>query len=227
VPWKRIEGLFTTRQRLALGNNPHGSTRALMDDVLAAAVDDIVERDLPDGVVRDAAQFDHALRLVRQHVAPRVVAVVAALAPVLDHAREVRLALDAMTQPSVAGLRADLERQLAALVHPGFVAETGLARLRDLDRYLRAMLERIEKAPGDLARDAQRAAEVAIVQQELDKLLAALPAARHTDPDVVDLRWQIEELRVSLFAQRLGTARPVSPKRIFKAMDAVEDATGR
>lgn len=54
-----------------------------------------------------------------------------------------------------------------------------------------------------------------------------LPAARRTDPDVVDLRWQIEELRVSFFAQRLGTAGPVSIKRIFKAMDSVEDATAR
>jgi ATP-dependent helicase HrpA len=64
------------------------------------------------------------------------------------------------------------------------------------------------------------------VAEERRKLLAALPAARRTDPDVVDLRWQMEELRVGLFAQRLGTPRSVSPKRIFKAMDAVEDATG-
>ena len=227
VPWKRIEGLFTTRQRLALGNNPHGGMRALMDDVLATAVDDIVARDLPDGTVRDGAQFDEALRVVRQQLAPRVVAVVEALAPVLDHAREVRLALDAMTQASVADLRAELERQLGELIHPGFVASTGLARLRDLDRYLRAMLERIDKAPGDLARDRQRADEVAVVEAERRKVLAALPKARHTDPDVVDLRWQVEELRVSLFAQRLGTPRPVSAKRIFKAMDAVEDATRR
>ncbi|WP_446664215.1 ATP-dependent RNA helicase HrpA [Flexivirga sp. B27] len=227
VPWKRIEGLFTTRQRLALGTNPHGSMRALMDDVLAAAVDDIVARDLPDGTVRDGAQFDEALRVVRQQLAPRVVAVVEALAPALDHAREVRLALDAMTQPSVEQLRAELEAQLTELVHPGFVADTGLARLRDLDRYLRGMLERIDKAPSDLARDRQRADEVAAVEEERRKLLAHVPKARHTDPDVVDLRWQVEELRVSLFAQRLGTPRPVSVKRIFKAMDSVEDAVAR
>jgi len=227
VPWKRIEGLFTTRQRLALGNNPHGGMRALMDDVLAAAVDDIVARDLPAGTVRDGVQFDEALRVVRQQLVPRVVAVVEALAPALDHAREVRLALDAMTQSSLAALRAELERQLADLVHPGFVAATGLLRLRDLDRYLRAMLERIDKAPGDLARDRGRADEIAVVEEERRKVLSGLPKARHTDPDVVDLRWQIEELRVSLFAQRLGTPRPVSAKRIFKAMDAVEDATGR
>ncbi|NNG39614.1 ATP-dependent RNA helicase HrpA [Flexivirga sp. ID2601S] len=224
VPWKRIQGLFTNAQRLALGNNPHGSMPALMDDVLAAAVDDIVARDLPGGTVRNQDQFDEALRVVRQQLAPRVVQAVELVAPALDDARRVRLALDGLTQPSVAQLKRELELQYAALIGPGFVARTGLARLRDLDRYLRAMLERIDKAPSDLGRDRQRAEEVSAVEAERQKVLAGLPASRHTDADVVDLRWQIEELRVSLFAQRLGTPRPVSPKRIFKAMDLVEDA---
>lgn len=225
VPWKRILALFTNAQRLALGNNPHGSMTALMDDVLATAVDDIVARDLPGGTVRSEADFDEALRVVRQQLTPRVIEVVEALTPVLDHARQVRLALDGMAQPSLTQLRSQLEAQLTGLVHPGFVAAAGARRLRDLDRYLRAMLERIDKAPSDLARDQQRAQDVDAVEAERQKLMAALPTARRTDPDVVQLRWLTEELRVSLFAQRLGTPVPVSPKRIFAAMDAVEDAT--
>ena len=224
VPWKRIQSLFTNAQRLALGNNPHGNMSALMDDVLAAAVDDIVAQDLPQGTVRDPEQFTRALQIVRQQIAPRVVAVVELLAPLLDDARRVRLAVDGLTTPSVAQLRDELDRQYAGLIHPGFVAQAGMSRLRDVDRYLRAMLERIDKAPSDMQRDAQRADDVAAVEQERHDLLAKLPAARHTDPDVVDLRWQVEELRVALFAQRLGTPRSVSVKRIYQAMDAVEDA---
>ncbi|MBD2758568.1 ATP-dependent RNA helicase HrpA [Yimella sp. cx-573] len=222
VPWNRILSLLTNRQKLALAHHPHPSRQALHDDILAAAVDAIIERELPGGRVRDAAQFEHAKQVVKQQVVPEVIAAVDLVGPCLDAAREVRLALDRLTSPAVADLRRDLEVQYAALIHPGFVADTGVARLRRVQVYLRAMLERIEKAPGDLARDQQRQGDVDHVRTELDKLLAALPAARHTDPDVVALRWMIEELRVSLFAQKLGTAGPVSIKRIFKAMDEVE-----
>ena len=84
------------------------------------------------------------------------------------------------------------------------------------------MRVRQDKAPGEVARDAERMAVVHRVEEERASLLAALPPARRTDADVVELRWMLEELRVSLFAQTLGTAHPVSEKRIYKAMDAVE-----
>ena len=88
------------------------------------------------------------------------------------------------------------------------------------------MLERLEKAPEDLRRDAVRRETVAGVREEYDRLLERLRPGERRARDVVQLRWMIEELRVSLFAQRLGTAYPVSPKRIFTAMDRVEDAHG-
>ncbi len=225
VPWKRILGMLTNAQRLAFGASPHGSIDAVMQDALACAVDAIVDEQLPSGTVRSQQEFEEALRIVRRQVVPQVMQVVEHLVPVLTHAGRVRLALSDMTQPSLADLRAQLQRQFDALIHAGFVAETGAARLPDLDRYLRAMLERIDKAPSDLDRDRRRADEVATVQGEYDDLLAALPPARRTDPDVVALRWMIEELRVSLFAQRLGTPMKVSAKRIYAAMDAVEDAS--
>lgn len=224
VPWPRILGLLTNAQRLALGSNPHGTMQDLLGDALAAAVDSIVA-EMPQGQVRTADAFEEALRLVKQQVVPRVMEVVDALVPVLDHSREVRLRLDRLTQPSVRDLRDEVRAQHDALVHPGFVAETGAARLRDLGRYLRAMLERLDKAPADLPRDDERAAIVATVERERADLLAKLPAPRRLDLDVVELRWMTEELRVSLFAQRLGTRYPVSEKRIYAAMDAVEEAT--
>lgn len=224
VPWKRILGLLDNRQRLALGSNPHGTMQDLLDDALAAAVDSVVAEQ-PQGQVRSDAAFEQALAGVRQQVVPRVIEIVDDLVPVLDHSRQLTLRLDAMSQPSVAQLREDVRQQHAALIFPGFVAATGKGRLRDLDRYLRAALERLDKAPGDLPRDDERAAVVATVERERADLLAKLPAPRRLDRDVVELRWMTEELRVSLFAQRLGTAYPVSEKRIYAAMDAVEDAT--
>jgi ATP-dependent helicase HrpA len=85
------------------------------------------------------------------------------------------------------------------------------------------MLARCDRAPSEVKRDAERMDTVARVQAEYDGLVAALPPTRRAGADVQELRWMIEELRVSLFAQTLGTARPVSEKRIYKAMDQVED----
>ncbi|MBW3086170.1 hypothetical protein KEM60_02381 [Austwickia sp. TVS 96-490-7B] len=230
APWQRILGLLSNEQKLALGHNPHGSVPALLDDVLACAVDAIVARLVaasPEGRMRDAAQFDQALAAVRREIVPQVIEIVELVHPVLDRALSLRLSLDAMRAASVAGLKADVSAQLEALVCDGFVAATGLAQLRHLPRYLAAMTERLEKAPTDLRRDGSRAETVARVESERATLVAGLPPGERDAADVVALRWMTEELRVSLFAQRLGTAYPVSEKRIYTAMDAVEDARGR
>jgi ATP-dependent helicase HrpA len=222
APWKRVLGLLTNAQKLALGHNPHGSVPALLDDCLAAAVDSIVA-ERPGATVRDEAEFDEALATVKREVVPRVIAVVEAVGPVLDRAREVELALAAFGSPRVAAVRTDLQKQLAGLVFPGFVAATGYPQVKQLERYLRGMLLRAEHAPTDLARDADRMTVVQRCTHEYDELLAWLPPARRQAADVRHLRWMLEELRVSLFAQSLGTAYPVSEKRIYKAMDALPD----
>lgn len=227
APWQRVLGLLSNAQKLALGHNPHGSVPALLDDVLACAVDAIVARLVdagPAGRIRNEPEFQEALAAVRREVVPQVIEIVELVHPVLDRALAVRLALDGMRSAAAAALKDDLTRQLEALVYPGFVADTGLAHLRHLPRYLAGMLERVEKAPADLRRDAERAGEVARVEAERIKVVQSLPVGERDALDVRELRWMVEELRVSLFAQRLGTAHPVSEKRIYKAMDAVEDA---
>jgi ATP-dependent helicase HrpA len=142
--------------------------------------------------------------------------------PLMVASRQVELALAAMTSPVMAPAQADMQAQLRSLLYPGCVAETGLARLPDLERYLRGILARCDRAPSQVSRDTERMDTVARVQSEYDVLVAALPASRRTGADVRVLRSMIEELRVSLFAQTLGTAHPVSEKRIYKAMDQLE-----
>lgn len=221
VPWKRILGLMTNRQKLALGNNPHGSMTALMDDVLAACVDSVID-DMPGSTVRSPEQFEQALRTVRQQLAPLVLEAAEQLAPVLEHTHEVELALAKLTAPSLKPLHDSVAAHLKSLIYPGFVAATGLSRLRHLDRYVRAMAERLEKAPLDMAKDTARLESVQVVRKEYADMVAGLRPERRTDPDVVAIAWMIEELAVSQFAQRLGTAHPVSEKRIYQAMDEAE-----
>jgi ATP-dependent helicase HrpA len=162
---------------------------------------------------------------VRQQTVPRVLEIVEALVPILDTARDVSLRLQRLTTPAAADMALDLRRQLDRLVHPGFVAEVGHRRLPRMVVWLRGMAERLDKGVQDLPRDRRRMEEVKVVEEELASFLAKLPPHRRLDPDVMDVVWSVQELRVSVFAQRLGTAGPVSAKRIYAAMDAAEDAT--
>lgn len=97
----------------------------------------------------------------------------------------------------------------------------GSTRLRELPRYLQAAVVRLEALPGSAVRDRQAMAEVDTVLAAYDRLLAGLPEPRRHAPEVVEIWWMIEELRVSLFAQKLGTPYPVSAKRIQKAIGAI------
>jgi ATP-dependent helicase HrpA len=222
APWKRVLALLTNSQRLALAQSPHGSVPDLLQDCLAAAVDSVVAQ-RPGGQVLGPQEFDETLVIVRSEVVARVMDVIELVEPLLVLSRKAELALSAMSSPIIEPAKADMQAQLRSLLYPGFVADTGLSRLHDLQRYLRAIVLRCDNAPGRVARDTEHAATVARVRTEYDGLVAALPLTRRGGADVQELRWMIEELRVSLFAQTLGTPRPVSEKRIYKAMDKVED----
>jgi ATP-dependent helicase HrpA len=225
APWKRVLARLSNAQKLTLGDNPHGSVPALLEDALACAVDSLVaEHHAGAAGVRDAVAFEEVLSAVRTHVATRVLMVVDELEPVLSSARAVRTELDRLTAPAVGRLTADVRAQLDSLVYPGFVADTGLGHLRDLRRYLRAMLQRLEKAPSSpamLARDAASQEVVDRVEIAYADLLDSLPAVERRSGPVRDIGWMVEELRVSLFANGLGTAYPVSEKRIRAAIAAV------
>ena len=144
---------------------------------------------------------------------------VALAARALAEAHQVETSLAGTPSPPVRAAFADLRAQLTGLIYPGFIAATGARRLPDLVRYLRGMSRRLEKMPEALGRDAERMAVVAQVTADYQQTLADLPPARRDDADVRDVRWMIEELRVSLFAQTLGTSGPVSQRRIERALD--------
>lgn len=229
APWKRVLATLTNAQKLALGDNPHGSVPALLDDALACAVDAIVLERGGEGAgadgVRDAATFEAVLAAVRTHIATRVLTVVAEVEPVLSAAREVRVRLDGLSTPFASALVADVRAQLDSLVYGGFIADTGLAHLPHLRRYLRAMLQRLDKAPSSpaaLTRDAANQEVVDRVEIAYADLLDSLPPVERRSAPVRDVGWMVEELRVSLFANGLGTAHPVSEKRIRAAIAALE-----
>jgi ATP-dependent helicase HrpA len=91
-----------------------------------------------------------------------------------------------------------------------------------LDRYLRSVLHRLDRAPADLTRDTRATGDVLLAEDAYARLLESLRPARRASDDVVAIGWMLEELRVSLFAQTLGTAYPVSVKRVLRAIEAID-----
>ena len=111
----------------------------------------------------------------------------------------------------------DLRSQLGRLVHDGFIGESGANALREYPRYLKAMTARIDRL-GELARDRELMDRVDELQQSWQHRVDAMPPARPMGAGLRQVRWMLEEYRVSLWAQQLGTAQPVSDARIRKAL---------
>jgi ATP-dependent helicase HrpA len=131
------------------------------------------------------------------------------------------VALPAAPLPTQAEAVADIRAQLDRILPHGFVTSTGATRLGDLTRYLTAIGRRLERLPHGVNADRDRMARVHALQDAYNELRQALSPARAAADDVRDIARMIEELRVSLWAQQLGTARPVSDQRIYRAIDAI------
>ncbi|MEB3019505.1 ATP-dependent RNA helicase HrpA [[Mycobacterium] crassicus] len=215
-PVKAVERQLSSQTRLMLKANPDGSLAALLNDCADAAT-----AALAPASVWTRAEFAALRSRVAAALVPATTDVVGRVEKVLAAARETELALPAQPPSGHAEAIADIRSQLGTLLAPGFVTATGLAHLADLTRYLTAARRRLEQLPRALQADRDRMARVQAVQDAYDELLAVLPAARRRDNDVRDIGRQIQELRVSLWAQQLGTPRPVSEQRIYRAIDAL------
>ncbi|MBL7491128.1 ATP-dependent RNA helicase HrpA [Frankia sp. AgB1.9] len=122
--------------------------------------------------------------------------------------------------PALTASIEDLRRQLAELVYPGFLAGAGADRLDDLARYLTGALRRLDRLPADATAEQPKLAKVTRVRTAYDELSAdLLPPGTAPGPDLMRIRWMIEELRISLFAQTLRTPYPVSEERLYRSMD--------
>jgi ATP-dependent helicase HrpA len=215
-PVKNLIRGLEPRSRLTLSRAPHGSPAALLEDCVAAGIDEQLRR--AGGPVWNRADY----QVLQQKVAAGYLAESARLLGVVEKviagAQDVEVALSALSGPVHRAAAAELRAQLDALIHPGFVLETGANQLGELPRYLRAMRQRIDDVQTNAARDRERQAQVEVLLADL----AELRAKWGDRAELADIRWLIEEFRVSVFAQKLGTSRPVSIPRVQSAMDDLE-----
>ncbi|EPD56535.1 ATP-dependent RNA helicase HrpA [Streptomyces sp. HGB0020] len=217
-PAKFASEKLTNAQKLALSANPHGSIQALFDDCAMAAADRLIGEF--GGPVWDEESFRKLFDKVRAEIVDTTVRAVGQVQQVLAAWQACERRLKSVRSPVLLANVQDVRGQLDALVRPGFVTASGLGRLGDLMRYLVAADRRLQQMPTNVQRDTTRMEKVHEMQDEYAWLLEQLPKGRPVPAAVLDIRWMIEELRVSYFAHALGTAYPVSDKRIVKAIDA-------
>ncbi|GAB3194780.1 ATP-dependent RNA helicase HrpA [Geodermatophilus arenarius] len=219
-PTRQVVKGLSPKSRLALQFNPDGEIPALVDDCVDAAADELLAA--AGGPPRDEAAFGALVTTARQQLLPLTQDAVRRVEAVLTQAREVAVAIGAAPGRRVPEAAvADLRRQMTGLLHRGFVADAGRRRLPDLVRYLEGMALRLEKLPANAVRDALWADQVAAVTAEYEQLRREVPPTGAPDDPVARIRWMVEELRVGLFAQQLGTPRPISEQRVYKAIDAL------
>ncbi|SDR31009.1 ATP-dependent RNA helicase HrpA [Thermostaphylospora chromogena] len=215
-PVKWVLSQLDNQAKLSLSRSPHEGAVALFDDCMACAADALIAE------CGGPAWEEEGFRRVRDHVRAGL------FDATLDVVRRVEGILrvwhgigTTLSQMPPSAAVEDVREQIDNLVYPGFVTATGRRRLPDVLRYLRAAERRLAKLPEDPWRDEDWMLKVHRIEDDYHDLLDRLPPARREDEDVTEIRWMIEELRVSFFAQQLGTPYPVSEKRIRKAMDKI------
>jgi ATP-dependent helicase HrpA len=219
-PLSYVREHLTQNEKLVLATSPYQSIQALFDDCLVACVDAGIRERASDGMVWTRADFESIRLSVSAGLVDALYTTVSTVSRILGNARDADRAIRGATSMALVSALADAREQLGGLVFPGFISNTGAAQLRHVPRYVAGITARIEKLPIELARDRTW---MASVQTATDAYLAAggsIPLAPGSADKLVRVRWMLEELRVSLFAQQLGTAETISPQRIAKALAA-------
>ncbi|MGI0540708.1 DUF3418 domain-containing protein [Corynebacterium aquatimens] len=201
------------RQRVAVEHYPHGGAAGLVEDARVAAIRDALFA--AGGPVRRPAEFEELVKTIKPTISGAVRRTIVSIAPGLVEYSNLAAELDNWHGPAID----DINRQMAFLLPKHAITIHGMEHLQHLPRYVQAIRVRLEDMALDPDRDAERQATIDAAREYLDVRLRRLPKGREKSRAVKDILWRIEELRVSVFAQRLGTAKPVSQRRIEKMVD--------
>ena len=203
------------RSKLALVASPYPTVPELIEDVRAAVVGDVVDARPP---VRDQAAYAAMLAVAREHHAASVLGTLQDVLRVLEAWRGCDKMLSGRAELTTLPALTDMTSQVERLMSRGFIGEAGAAQLREYPRYLKAVQHRRERLDEQVARDRQQMDQMAHLHDAWLNQMAALPEGRPPSAGQRAVRWLLEEYRVSLWAQHLGTSGSVSDQRIRKAL---------
>ena len=213
-PASYVQEHLTAQEKLALAASPYSSVAALIEDARAA----VVRAALPAHVIRTEAEFLRARDGVNAMLVDQLFATVSLVAKILTKSREVERGIKSQNSLALLGPLNDIRSQLSGLLHPGFISQTGTERLAHLPRYLEGMLDRLDTLTSDPGKDRTRMSEYERMAKAYEDAGGTIPLSPAASPILAEVRWLLEEYRISVFAQRLGTAQPVSPQRITKIL---------
>jgi ATP-dependent helicase HrpA len=216
-PLGEVRRRLRNEPTLALASSPYATAAEVLDDAVTCALDRLIAD--AGGPAWDEEGWGALERAVREALPGATLAVAVLAGRILAAAAGITRRVDALPAAALQPALVDVSTQVARLVHPGFLAATGARRLPDVVRYLRAADRRLDKLPADPRRDAAHQRRVEEVERAVERLRTARP-----DVDASGVRWMVEELRVSLFAQSLGTPGPVSEARILAEIARLERA---
>jgi ATP-dependent helicase HrpA len=209
-----VQQHLTTQEKLVLAQSPYRTTAAIFEDCMIACIDAVVG----DREIFTRAEFEAARDAVSATIVDDLFQTVALVSRIIAGSRAADKAIRDATSMTLIAPLGDARAQLDALVYPGFIAATGLGRLRRLPVYLDGIVHRVGKLAENPARDRVWMSEVQLATERYLAAGGELPLPAAAEPRLARVRWMLEELRLSLFAQHLGTDGPVSLQRIAKAL---------
>lgn len=219
-PIKYLHEKLPNKAKLGLYFAPFGKVLELIDDCIACAVDKLIE-DF-GGFVWNEEKFSALKEYVRANLNTTTVDIAKQVEKCLTLAYELHKRLKGKLDFTMAFALSDIKSQIDGLIYPEFVTQTGYQRLNDLHRYLTAIERRLDKLVIDSNADRAKMLRIEQVQEAYKQLLNKLPKSKAIPDEVLEIRYMIEELRVSLFAQQLGTKYPISDKRILNTINDIK-----
>ncbi|PVE90941.1 ATP-dependent RNA helicase HrpA [Microbacterium sp. TPD7012] len=218
-PSSYVQEHLTSQEKLALAASPYQTAAALIEDCRASVARRVIDAATDGtGIVRSESEFTRVRDAVSASLVDDLFACVSLVARVLTKAREVERGIKAQNSLALLGPLNDIRTQLSGLLHPGFVSAAGVERLAHFPRYLEGMLDRLKTLTNEPGKDRARMTEFERMAKAFEDAGGTTPLAADAAPALIEVRWLLEEYRISVFAQRLGTAQAVSPQRIMKAL---------
>ncbi|MFK0240777.1 ATP-dependent RNA helicase HrpA [Microbacterium sp. NPDC090281] len=217
-PSSYVQEHLTSQEKLALAASPYQSAAALIEDCRAAVARSVIHKTVPGGIVRSEAEFARVRDAVSAVLVDELFACVSLVARILTKSREVERGIKSQNSLALLGPLNDIRTQLSGLLHPGFISAAGAERLTHFPRYLEGMVDRLKTLASEPGKDRARMTEYERMAKAFEDAGGTIPLPADAPTALVEVRWLLEEYRVSVFAQRLGTAQPVSPQRIMKVL---------